>query len=323
MTYTVSILCLINSCCEIANNLHADPEYLPEYSNLGDFGNGVEHLESIYQSLSIIHHIKWNYFPALCEDALHVISSVPVWTGNHHSLPSSYAWTSVAFQVYSKVEITRYNWTHIGEEMEPSLVLLGATRNRPLVSTTLDYSTRWIVQGEAGFSHGTVSISKRVFIEERLLGLLSCVNEYTTLIPTESHGVSAFQGLKLVSWKHHEERKDRPSKWERQPSDGDDSLKYLWNHRETWTHGLSGNSDILSAESSFQCKSMTMSVRISPETHDTCSGVTKNYLELPTAVKQGALCIKISGSVEFDMSLRTTQTYTCVFNHTRRYLNTC
>ena len=41
-------------------------------------------------------------------------------------------------------------------------------------------------------------------------------------------------------------------------------------------------------------------------------GITRNYVELPTAVKQGALRIKISGKVELNLSLHTSKLYTCV-----------
>lgn len=34
------------------------------------------------------------------------------------------------------------------------------------------------------------------------------------------------------------------------------------------------------------------------------AGITRNYVELPTAVKQGALHIKISGKVELSLSLQ-------------------
>lgn len=46
---------------------------------------------------------------------------------------------------------------------------------------------------------------------------------------------------------------------------------------------------------------------------DACQGVTRNYVELPTAVKQGALHIKISGKVELSLTLQVgkseSQTY--------------
>ena len=45
---------------------------------------------------------------------------------------------------------------------------------------------------------------------------------------------------------------------------------------------------------------------------DPIPGITRNYVELPTAVKQGAMRIKISGSVTLKLTLQTTQQYTYV-----------
>ncbi|KAI0712230.1 hypothetical protein C8Q76DRAFT_845437 [Earliella scabrosa] len=264
-------------------------EYLHDYSTFGDLGSGGDNRSSILKLQAVVYYLTQHYFFAICKDAQNVVSSVPVWKSGT-SLPS-YALTSVAFQVYSKVEITRHNWAHVTAGMEPIVVVFGMTGFRALPSNHLDYSTGWIVQGNKGFSHGTISIAKRVFIEERLLNLLSRVNALTTLIPATPDGMQAFHGLKLQPWAEHEKRKDRPSKWELQPSDTDGSLKYMWEHCEEWRYNLKGNSNMMSAAHGISC-------------------ITRNYVELPTAVKQGALRIKISGQVELSLSLQTTQLYT-------------
>ena len=201
-----------------------------------------------------MYYLTQHYFFAICKDAQNVVSSVPVWKSGT-SLPS-YALTSVAFQVYSKVEITRHNWAHVTAGMEPIVVVFGMTGFRALPSNHLDYSTGWIVQGNKGFSHGTISIARRVFIEERLLNLLSRVNALTTLIPATPDGMQAFHGLKLQPWAEHEKRKDRPSKWELQPSDTDGSLKYMWEHCEEWRYNLKGNSNMMSAAHGISCESL-------------------------------------------------------------------
>ena len=199
-----------------------------------------------------VYYVTQHYFPAICKDAQHVISSVPIWKSGK-SLPS-YALTSVAFHVYSKVEVTRHNWSHVVPGMDPIIVVFGMTGFRPLPSEHLEYSTGWVVQGNRGFSHGTTSISKRVFIEERLLALLSRVNALTTLIPLNPDAFQALHGLRLLPWAQHEQRKDRPSKWELQPSDRDGTLKYLWEHCEEWRYNLRGNSNIMSAAHGISCR---------------------------------------------------------------------
>ncbi|KAI0754908.1 hypothetical protein C8Q80DRAFT_1094717 [Daedaleopsis nitida] len=264
-------------------------EYIHDYSTFGDMGSGGDNRSSILKLQAVVYYLTQFYFPAICDDAQNVISSMPMWKSGS-SLPS-YALTTIAFQVYSKVEITRHNWAHVTAGMEPIVVVFGMTGFRPLPSKHLDYSTAWIVQGNKGFSHGTISISKRVFIEERLLNLLSRVNALTTMIPTTPDAFQAFHGVKLQPWAEHEKRKDRPSKWELQPTDGDGTLKYLWEHSEEWRYNLKGNSNMMSAAQGISC-------------------VTRNYVELPTAVKQGALRIRISGKVELSLTLQTEQLYT-------------
>ena len=192
-----------------------------------------------------MYYLTQHYFFAICKDAQNVVSSVPVWKSGT-SLPS-YALTSVAFQVYSKVEITRHNWAHVTAGMEPIVVVFGMTGFRALPS-------RWIVQGDKGFSHGTIGIAKRVFIEERLLTLLSRVNALTTMIPLNPDAFQALSGLRLVPWSLHEQRKDRPSRWELQPSEAEGSLKYLWEHCEEWQYTLRGNSNIMSGTHGVSCE---------------------------------------------------------------------
>ncbi|KAM5533454.1 hypothetical protein V8D89_012892 [Ganoderma adspersum] len=264
-------------------------KYLHDYSTFGDLITDDDSRASILKLQAIVHYITKHYFPAVCKEGLNVISSIPVWKSGK-SLPS-YALTGVAFDVYSKVEITRHNWTHVTPGTEPIIVVLGITGFRKLPSRNLDFSTGWVVQSNKGFSHGTISISKRVFIEERLLHLLERINGLTTVIPSTPDMLQGFKGLSLKSWAEHEQRKDRPSKWKLQPSDGDGYLKYLWEHSEEWTYKLRGNSNMMSAIQGISC-------------------ITRNYVELPTAVKQGAMHIKISGNVTLNLTLQTTQQYT-------------
>ncbi|KAI0667589.1 hypothetical protein C8Q78DRAFT_981541 [Trametes maxima] len=264
-------------------------EYLHEYSTYNDIKVlNVEDSRSVILRLqAVVHYLSEFYFPALCRDGLNVISSVPVWKSGT-SLPS-YALTSVGFHVYSRIDVTRYNWTHVTAGMEPIIVIVGTTGYRPLPSRILEFSTGWIVNANGAFSHGTLSISKRVFIEERLLYLLANVNALTTMIPVMIDPLQGSHGLTLKRWADHDLRKDRPSKWVRLPSDGEGCLKYLWEHSEEWRYKLSGSGDIMNATQAISC-------------------ITRNYVELPTAVKQGALHIKISGKVELSLANQTEDT---------------
>ncbi|KAI0826876.1 hypothetical protein BC628DRAFT_226056 [Trametes gibbosa] len=269
------------------NHIYLDlrhAEYIHEYSTYADIRTDVEDgRATILKLQAVVYYLTQHYFPQLSKEGMNVISSLPVWkTGN--SLPS-YALTSVAFHVYSRVEVARYNWAHVAAGMEPIIVVLGTTSFRPLPATHLEFSTGWIVQANRGFSHGTLSIARRVFIEERLLALLSNVNAQTTLIPLMVDPLLGFHGVRLKKWAEHEQRKDRSSKWQLQPSE-EGCLKYIWEHCEEWRYKTEGSGDMMNATHGISC-------------------VTRNYVELPTAVKQGAMHIKVGGKVELSLALQT------------------
>lgn len=230
---------------------------------------------------AVVFYLTQHYFPALCKDGMNVITSIPVWKEGHRSLPS-YALTDVVFHVYSKVEITRHNWTQVTPGQEPIIVVLGTTGGRPLPSPELEFSTGWIVHANRGFSHGTIGIARRVFIEERLLTLLSNVNSYTTMIPVLLDPSQGFHGLSLKKWSEHDQRKDRPSKWELLPSDGEGCLKYLWEHCEEWRYKLRGNSNLMSSTQGISCKSPVMKLCMVLMTRSKASPGTTSSFRLPS-----------------------------------------
>ncbi|KAH9933200.1 uncharacterized protein BXZ73DRAFT_101162 [Epithele typhae] len=263
--------------CELYHiclDLH-NADYIHEYSLFADLTQdrqGIRH--SVLKLQAAIHYVTQHYFPALCREAYHVLTSVPVWKPNA-TLPSSYALTSVDFQVYSSARVTRKNWAHVSVGHQPVLVVFGMTAHRPRPRTT---ST---AEAARGFSHGTLSIARRVFMDERVLTLLARVNVLTTLVPQRADALEQhdFRGLQLVPWARHEQRKKWPAEW------------YLWRHDERWQYDSRGNANPTNTSRGVSC-------------------VTRNYVELPTAVRQGALSIRIGGEVELSVSLQNTRTYT-------------
>lgn len=189
----------------------------------------------------------------LCGEGLNVISSIPVWKTAGLSLPS-YALTSAAFHVYSRVEVTRNNWAYVAPGHEPVIVVLGTTGYRALPAARLEWSTGWVVRTNRTFSHGTLSIARRVFLEERLLTLLAGVNAQTTLIPLMDNPLLGFLGVSLKMWVDHEQRRDLLLRWKLQPADGDGCLRYMWQHREEWGHKTEGNGDLANATQGMSCK---------------------------------------------------------------------
>ncbi|KAI0632190.1 hypothetical protein C8Q77DRAFT_1158854 [Trametes polyzona] len=274
------------------NHIYLDlrhAEYIHEYSTYSDvrIDAGDESRAVILKLQAVVYYLTQHYFPVLSSEGLNVVCSVPVWKSGT-SLPS-YALTSASFHVYSRFDVGRHNWAHVPPGQEPIVVVIGTTGYRALPRPRLEFSTGWVVHANRGFSHGTLSIARRVFIEERLLGLLSDVNARTTLIPNMVDPLLGFHGVTLLKWAEHEQRRDRPSKWELQPSTGDGCLKYMWEHCEEWRYKVQGSGDMLNATQGISC-------------------ITRNYVELPTAVKHGALHIKVSGKVELSLALQTMST---------------
>ncbi|KAH9891709.1 hypothetical protein C8Q73DRAFT_782384 [Cubamyces lactineus] len=263
--------------------------YIHDYSSYAGFQTVTAPADGrtlVCKMEAVIWYLTRQYFPALCKDGLNVVFTVPVWQSGA-SLPS-YALTDVTFHVYSRVEVTRYNWAQVSANMEPIVVVLGTTGGKPLPSQRLEFSTNWIVQANKGFSHGTISIAQRVFIEQRLLQLLANVNAQTTLIPVLFNPLLGFHGVNMKRWAEHDQRKDRPSKWRLVPSEGADCLRYLWEHCEEWQYKLSGNGELDAAQGIY------------------C--ITRNCVELPTTVKEGALHIKVSGRIDLRLSFQTATT---------------
>ena len=148
-----------------------------EYSQIDDLlhTTGSELVEKLQ---GIIYYLGQHYFPALVSNGLHILYTTPLWS----SPPAapSYALTDVTFQVYSSVEVTRYNWTQLPASTEPVLAILGMTCGRTLPNHYLSYSTNWVARADRGFSHGTVAISNT---DQNVLHRLARINSLTSVIP--------------------------------------------------------------------------------------------------------------------------------------------
>ena len=217
------------------------------------YGDGKENQSFIVKLEAVVDYLSHKYFSAICEEALNIIFSIPVWTVRDFLPP--YALTSVTFHVHSQAEVTLSNWAYTPSKLKPILVVLGMSSSLPMPPTCLDSSLMWIVQGNKG-SYGNMAISQRVFLHERLLNLLSRVNALTTLIPFPNMPVlKDLHDIKLLTLAEYDKRNDHTVNWELQLSDGDDQcLKYLWKHCQEWRHIIEG-SKMERKERSISCTS--------------------------------------------------------------------
>lgn len=187
------------------------------------------------------------------------MNTIPVWkTG---STPPSYGLTSITYHVYCKHVLERHTWGAFSKADEPVIILLGMTGFRPLPSLTLKFSTNWIAQAIKGVSYGTVCLSKRVFMEERLLTLLARINALTTIVPLFAGVDNGAWRLELTTWAKHEIRKSRACNWVAVQGEAN-LLKYKWEHRDEWNYEHEGSDHITNGRYTTSCEFSSFSFGI-------------------------------------------------------------
>ncbi|KAI0370665.1 hypothetical protein BV20DRAFT_979322 [Pilatotrama ljubarskyi] len=190
-----------------------------------DDGHIVE--DELQQRIS--EHILKAYFPALCQEGLNVIGSIPIWTGPN---PPAYATRAIDFLV------------HPGPN--PTLVIYGVS-NRDLPATDAILSLSWIPGLRAlsnGLSYGTMAIAKRVFLESVVLKRLARINALTTLIPCIYAGIPIIPvNLNLKTLAEVQDRNDGRvpgcTAWK---PDAESPACYIWEYRPEQAHKVVSSS---------------------------------------------------------------------------------
>ncbi|OSD05189.1 hypothetical protein PYCCODRAFT_1443501 [Trametes coccinea BRFM310] len=256
--------------------------YIHDHSSYQDLTtssseDGRSMLMKVEAIVCIERETQQQYLPAISKHGLNVLLSVPVFKPGPF-LPS-YALTSIAFQVYSRDEVTRFNWMEVTAGMEPIVVILGMTGSQPLPPTPrLQYSTNWIAR--KGFSHGTICISYAAF-RERVLSLLAKVNAQTSFIPIVNNESADFFGsMVLRAWENSDRHKNLPATF--QPPDANHKA-YHFEHTEKRVMSFGGDAEI-DADQKIFC-------------------TTENFAELPTTLEQGDLTIRVHGSTRLAFSV--------------------
>ncbi|KAF8881368.1 hypothetical protein BD779DRAFT_1546677 [Infundibulicybe gibba] len=238
-----------------------------------------------------VHYLKDYYFRELIQYGHHVLQSVPIWKRGSNPPPTGL--TDVTFQIYSKTSCTRHS--HVSQHYDIVLILLGMTGFRPLPSGHLEYSTEWFTKHRGTVTHGTVCLSSKVFLEKRLLILLSRVNATTTIVPFFPGGESS--GF-VTLFDDHE-----GSEW-------DLALTTSARHPRKWTHGCNWK-----LESNHQWRHTDKwSYKHKGSIVDEHNGVytiecqAKNYLRLPTTINHGSLDIVMGGKIDINLGFKGAST---------------
>lgn len=91
--------------------------------------------------------------------------------------------------------------------------------------------------------------------------------------------------LDLTTWALHDWRRNLDCKWV--PVGGDSSVvKYKWQHRDCWNYEHEGSGEVANGTYSVYC-------------------FTRNYVELPTAIRDKPLDIKVWGEIDLEMSYKS------------------
>lgn len=227
-----------------------DAEFVHEYSSFDGLFQS-QNSRPIDKVQAVVHYLRSHYFPHLRTWGLNILHTIPVWKSG--TSLQSYALTDIDFHIYSKVDIHRHNWAQVSPNLEPIIVIVGMTGFKPMPNRRLAFSTNWVVRTNKHVSHGTVSISKQVFMDERLLNLLARINAVTTIIPMLPSVENGVWKLELTTWGQHPIRKNRPCEW-KPVSEREGHLKYKWAHRDGWSYEHEGTSDITNGAYSVSCK---------------------------------------------------------------------
>lgn len=226
-----------------------DAEFIHEFSSF----DGLFHSQdrrAIDKVQAIVTYLQSFYFPQLISSGHHVLYTIPIW--KPVSERPAHALTEAVFHIYSQSVITRYNFSQVTVATEPVIVILGMTNNRVLPALSLKYTTSWIIRATRGISYGTVALSKRVFLEERLRPLLSRINAVTTIVPLPFAIESGEWKLQLTTWAESTARRGSDSNWVLEKAEPG-VLKYSWRHLDGWTYRHEGSDLVTNGSYTVLC----------------------------------------------------------------------
>ncbi|KAI5120808.1 hypothetical protein M0805_003206 [Coniferiporia weirii] len=234
---------------------------------------------------ALIYYIQTYYFPVFMCAHHHVLYTIPL-LGQTSPGPQFQRLTSLKFQILP------FNYGHGTKYLEGlygahrsifernMIVIMGTLDGRQLPAHTLPRDTNWVSGLGKDIPFGTVCLSRKVFLESRLLSLLERINRDTTVVPTFS-GVSDGEWLlKLTTWGKHEMKKNYPCKWREVTTCGD-SLDFEWKNCDEWRYKNEGDFD--------------------GNGHYTVTCMTRNNVFIPTDGIAPSV-ITIRGSVDLGLS---------------------
>jgi hypothetical protein len=173
-----------------------------------------------------VHYTKL-YLNQVAHNGYNVLYSIPLTT----AAASSFALTSVAFQIVSKTVVTIHNRHKV--RTAPVILVTGMCGHRALPRAVLAWHEAWVVRK----AYGTILLSRADFLEGRLLPALAHVNAKTTVLPRFPQSVDEDEfSVYLSTLEKHPYRKNKRTDWQFAREQVAGWRKYDYEHRDEWTY---------------------------------------------------------------------------------------
>ncbi|KAH8110420.1 hypothetical protein DFH11DRAFT_1803752 [Phellopilus nigrolimitatus] len=236
---------------------------------------------------ALVYYVQTCYFPVFKRAGHQVLYTVPTVkqgvTGNRPHIFTSLRFEIVPFTYApGAAPLEGLYGRHRAIFERNAVVIVGVTDGRPLPPHALPRGINWTSGTANEVPHGTVCLSRKTFLEARLLTLLERVNRETTIVPSFS-GVDGGEWiLKLTTWGKHEMKKNSDCKW-REITSGEQSLDFEWKNRDEWRYEHEGDFDNNGLY--------------------TVNCTTRNILSLPT-VRSASSTILVKGTMKLGLSYK-------------------
>ena len=218
-----------------------------KHSSLPGLLEGIDYRQIRTRREALIHYVVEQYLPTLVRGRYHVLYTIPLidrdGQGNQlHTI------TSLKFQILPFCYRTGATYIDglFGKKSiiydRNSIVFLGVIDGRPLPTGHLPYGINWICGSKDEHPQGIVCISRRAFLDSRILKLLEEVNKKTTIVPNFAGVHEGEWQLQLTTWGQHHLKCNRDCHWTQLASNGE-ALSFEWKNRDDWRYEHEGDFD--------------------------------------------------------------------------------
>lgn len=197
------------------------------------------------RSEALVYYLQSCYFPVLKRAKHHVLYTIPLDStdGHHHR----HTLTSLKFQITpfchaSGLFVEGLYGKHRALFERNMIVLMGMIDHHPMPCCELPRGFNWVGGVTSEIPTGTVCISRKTFLEARVLSVLEKINRETTVVPEFFDVNNGEWDLHLTTWDKHAMKSKRSC--EMTPIHrGDQTLDFKWENKDEWNYRHEGDND--------------------------------------------------------------------------------